>query len=66
MLIDCHSVDYQTDFKIQQLIRDEFQEHTLISITHRQETIKEFDRVIVMENGRVVEIITPREFLGKE
>ncbi len=36
---------------MQQLIRDEFHEHTVISIAHRLETIADFDRVVVLERG---------------
>ncbi|KAJ9136431.1 ABC multidrug transporter [Pleurostoma richardsiae] len=58
------SVDHQTDAQMQEVIRDEFREHTVISIAHRLETIADFDRVVVLEKGCVVEEGNPRELLA--
>jgi ATP-binding cassette, subfamily C (CFTR/MRP), member 1 len=48
---------------MQQLIHDEFRDHTVISIAHRLETIAGFDRVVVLEKGCVVEVGQPQELL---
>ncbi|KAI0113784.1 multidrug resistance-like protein [Nemania sp. FL0031] len=55
------SVDAHTDALIRDFLRDEFQEHTVIWIAHRLETILDFDRVIVLDGGRVVEDGNPAE-----
>jgi len=55
------SVDFETDFKIQQTILDGFKGRTLLCIAHRLKTIIGYDRVIVMEDGRIVEFGTPKE-----
>ncbi|RAK76861.1 ABC bile acid transporter [Aspergillus fijiensis CBS 313.89] len=39
---------------------------TLLVIAHRLRTIADFDRVVVMDAGRVVEFGTPRELLARE
>ncbi|PYI23139.1 ABC bile acid transporter [Aspergillus violaceofuscus CBS 115571] len=39
---------------------------TLLVIAHRIRTIADFDRVVVMDAGRVVEFGTPRELLARE
>jgi ABC-type multidrug transport system ATPase subunit len=42
------SVDFDTDTKIQQTIRSEFSDSTLLYIAHRLRTIVDYDRVLVL------------------
>ncbi|KAG8525211.1 uncharacterized protein KY384_008855 [Bacidia gigantensis] len=49
------AVDTATDAIIQRTMRELFHGCTVIVIAHRLETVSGFDRVIVMEGGRVVE-----------
>ncbi|WFD33272.1 hypothetical protein MCUN1_000085 [Malassezia cuniculi] len=53
------SVDLDTDAKIQTTIRNEFGDRTLLCIAHRLTTIIGYDRVVVMDDGRVAEYDTP-------
>ncbi|KAI9257101.1 hypothetical protein EDC94DRAFT_615397 [Helicostylum pulchrum] len=53
------SVDYETDTKIQTTIREEFTNSTLLCIAHRLRTIIDYDRVLVLDQGHVVEYDTP-------
>ncbi|KAI1336278.1 multidrug resistance-like protein [Xylariaceae sp. FL0016] len=55
------SVDAQNEARVQALIREVFAEHTVIAIAHRLETIADFDRVVVMDRGRIVEQGRPEE-----
>ncbi|KAK8118640.1 uncharacterized protein PG998_003266 [Apiospora kogelbergensis] len=57
------SVDRTTEARVQELIRTEFRDHTVIAIAHRLETIADFDRVVVLEKGYVVEQGKPDELL---
>lgn len=57
------AVDRATDALIQQSIREQFVDCTLLVIAHRLATIKDFDRVLVMGEGKVLEFGTPRELL---
>lgn len=53
------SIDHETDTKIQETIRKEFVESTLLTIAHRLLTIIDYDRVLVLDQGRIVENDTP-------
>eukprot|EP00250_Pteridium_aquilinum_P020540 c24855_g1_i1 orf=298-4842(-) len=58
------SVDAQTDGIIQELIKKEFHNCTVISIAHRIPTVMDADRVLVMEAGRVKEFDSPSTLLS--
>jgi len=60
------SVDFDTDRKIQATIREEFEDSTLLCIAHRLRTIIDYDRVLVLDHGRLVEYDTPFNLLNKE
>jgi ABC-type multidrug transport system fused ATPase/permease subunit len=53
------NVDVETDAKIQEMIRRVFVDKTVIVIAHRLNTIMGSDRIMVMSDGRVVELDTP-------
>ncbi|KAJ2065106.1 ABC transporter C member 13 [Coemansia sp. S146] len=57
-------VDLETDRKLQELIRTEFSECTVLTIAHRLDTIMKSDRVIVMEKGEIVEVGPPQELIA--
>ncbi|KAH6979576.1 P-loop containing nucleoside triphosphate hydrolase protein [Fusarium venenatum] len=60
------SVDPKTEEAIKAIVEHEFKEHTVVSITHRISTIVDFDRVIVMEKGCVVEVGEPKNLLASD
>ena len=57
------AVDMTTDALIQRSIREEFTDSTLIVIAHRLSTIADFDRILVMGEGKGVEFGSPRELM---
>lgn len=59
------SIDYETDAKIQQSIRTEFSDSTIITIAHRLRSIIDYDKIMVMDQGRLIEYATPHELLQK-
>lgn len=60
------AVDKATDALIQRSVREEFSSSTLIVIAHRLSTIADFDRILVLGEGRAVEFGTPRELFERE
>ena len=55
------AVDMTTDALIQRSIREEFGDSTLVVIAHRLSTIADFDRILVLSDGEVVEFGTPKQ-----
>lgn len=60
------AVDMATDFLIQRSIREEFKDSTLIVIAHRLSTIADFDKILVMSDGKAVEFDAPRKLLEEK
>lgn len=54
------SVDRETERRMQEIIREEFRGYTVIAVSHRLEMIMDFDRVVVMDLGQIIEIGVPR------
>ncbi|KAK0642530.1 ABC transporter C family member 10 [Lasiodiplodia hormozganensis] len=57
------AVDMQTDALIQRSIREDFADCTLLVIAHRLSTVADFDKVLVMDQGRAVEFDAPATLL---
>lgn len=53
------SVDYETDEQVQESIANEFNNCTILCIAHRLRTILNYDKILVMDEGSVVEYDTP-------
>ncbi|KAI8838670.1 P-loop containing nucleoside triphosphate hydrolase protein [Chytridium lagenaria] len=61
------SVDNETDNQIQQTIRSkEFSQTTVISIAHRLRTVADYDKILVLDKGRVVQFGSPLELMQVE
>ena len=60
------NVDYRTDKLIHNTIRTQFQDCTVITIAHRLNTILEYDRVMVLDDGQIVEFDSPEVLLKKD
>ncbi|KAG9073933.1 hypothetical protein FS749_014558, partial [Ceratobasidium sp. UAMH 11750] len=60
------SVDFQIDAKIQRTIREEFGHAILLTIAHRLRTVIDYDRILVLDAGQVVEYDTPGNLLVKK
>ncbi|EDR07940.1 multidrug resistance-associated ABC transporter [Laccaria bicolor S238N-H82] len=58
------SVDYATDELIGKTIRQEFAESTILTIAHRLRTVIDYDRVMLLEQGRIIEFDRPATLLS--
>ncbi|KAJ1514976.1 Multidrug resistance-associated protein 1 [Coelomomyces lativittatus] len=57
------SVDAQTDAAIQRAIREELHACTILTIAHRLNTIMDYDKIAVMDLGRVCEFGSPKTLI---
>ncbi|KAK7074109.1 Multidrug resistance-associated protein 7, partial [Halocaridina rubra] len=57
-------LDNETDEQIQQTIRSVFRNKTVLIIAHRVHTVRDCDRILVMNDGEVVESGRPMELLA--
>ncbi|OZJ06966.1 hypothetical protein BZG36_00075 [Bifiguratus adelaidae] len=60
------SVDFDTDHKIQQTIREEFVDSSLLCVAHRIRTVADYDRILVLDHGQIMEYDTPYNLMSKE
>lgn len=58
------AMDKQIDTLMQSIIRKHFAHCTVFTIAHSINTIEECDRIMVMENGHVVELDTPQNLIS--
>lgn len=57
------AVDVKTDAMMQKIIRERFKTHTIITIAHRLDTIMDYDRIAVVDAGRLAELGEPGALL---
>lgn len=53
------NVDHKTDALLQATIRNEFANCTVLTVAHRLNTIMDYDRIIVMDSGKLAQFDTP-------
>lgn len=57
------SIDPETDELIQQTIRTKFLDCTILAIAHRLNTIMEYTKIMVIDQGKLVEFGSPKQLL---
>ena len=60
------NIDVKTEEKIQKLFNSTFNECTVITIAHRIKTIINYDKILVLENGKVIEFNSPKVLLSNK
>lgn len=60
------SVDVRTDKIIQETIRKEFKDRTILTVAHRLETIMDSDKIMVLDKGELQEFGAPQELLKND
>ena len=57
------SVDQRTEDIISSAVDNMFKDSTVITIAHRINTVKKCDRIVVMDEGQIVEVGKPDELI---
>lgn len=60
------NVDPLTDSLIQKIIKAKFADCTVLTIAHRLRTVMDSDRILVMDDGKLVEFDCPEQLLKKK
>ncbi|TKA67675.1 hypothetical protein B0A49_10530 [Cryomyces minteri] len=60
------NVDRRTDELMQRIIREEFKDCTVIAIAQRLDTIVDFDKIVVLNNGVLSEFESPESLLARD
>ncbi len=63
--MDPSSLDQKSEKTVLDLVQTEFAGWTTLVVAHRLRTIVDFDRVVVLQGGRIVESGPPRKLLGE-
>jgi ABC-type multidrug transport system fused ATPase/permease subunit len=62
---DCCSVDEATERKIHDLTVEMLKEKTVVSVLHRLETAVKYDKILVLDEGKVLDFGTPSEVIQR-
>ena len=60
------NIDYKTEIFLQNSINKELKDCTVITIAHRIKTIINYDRILVLNNGEIVEFDSPQNLIDKK
>lgn len=60
------NVDGRTDELLQNTISESFNDSTIIAVAHRLDTIINYDKILVLGNGRVLEFGAPHELIEND
>ncbi|NXJ08863.1 MRP3 protein, partial [Odontophorus gujanensis] len=60
------AIDLETDDLIQMTIRTQFEDCTVLTIAHRLNTIMDYTRILVLDNGTIAEFDTPTNLIASK
>jgi ABC-type multidrug transport system fused ATPase/permease subunit len=60
------SIDYKTETLIQKSLEKSLKNSTVITIAHRIKTIINYDRIIVLQSGELIEQGSPRQLINSK
>ncbi|KAL7941848.1 P-loop containing nucleoside triphosphate hydrolase protein [Trichoderma barbatum] len=57
------AVDGETEEMMVAALEREFSNHTVLSVVHRLDTVRKYDTLVVLEEGRIVEVGSPKDMI---
>lgn len=58
-------MDHDTDALMNEIILEEFKDRTVIAVAHKLDSVLDFNRVIVLQEGAIIETGSPRALLAQ-
>ncbi|KAI0113106.1 putative ABC multidrug transporter [Daldinia grandis] len=59
------SVDRETEKAMQEVISVEFKEYTIVAVSHHLDMVMDYDRVVVMDKGEIIEMGNPAQLVDQ-
>lgn len=59
------AIDPETEAAVQNTLKNEFTDCTILTIAHRLQTVVACDRILVMSDGKVIEFDAPAVLLSQ-
>ncbi|KAH8204385.1 hypothetical protein TruAng_001436 [Truncatella angustata] len=59
------SLDAESERLMMSIVKSKFKNATVLSVAHRLDTITDFDRVIVLDSGKIIEGGPPKDLLAR-
>ena len=60
------NVDGKNDALILSVLEKNFVGKTILTIAHRLSTLEKYDKIMVMDSGKLIEFGTPKELMNKK
>lgn len=60
------SMDWETESIMQEIVDTEFKDQTVIAVMHRLRYVEQYDRVVLMKQGEVIECDSPQSLLASD
>ena len=60
------SVDRRTDLLLQQALQETYHDGTILAVAHRLDTVIDYDFILVLGHGEVLEFGSPADLIAKE
>ncbi|KAG8825602.1 hypothetical protein FRC17_008601 [Serendipita sp. 399] len=60
------SMDLETDERVRRVVESEMRDSTVLAVAHRISTIVNFDLILVLEDGEIIEADAPRVLLAAD
>jgi subfamily B ATP-binding cassette protein MsbA len=51
------ALDFESELAIQKSLHEAFKNHTVIIIAHREETLRNMDKIVTVKDGKIIEVI---------
>lgn len=60
------NIDKDTEATVMRILKEEFKESTVLAVAHRLDTIVDYDRILVLDKGQILEFDSPAELLQRD